>query len=179
MNPKKRKKLTTVLRKEGNKENFNETELSYSLKRKPKIPPFPATVLSLAILKDSLDLLDLTVIGIIATTIFSILFTIFLFIWTLKRGVGLVTKRIFKIVAKFIALLLLDFIPFIKILPFTVVYVVLVYNSHTKVVKALVKTILFIEGELKREDLTLEEFFELEDKKTFSVNLIKDRISNK
>lgn len=150
------KTLEKELRNQHNRFNFLKSEIITHLKKPQIIPKLPIGWIGFALLKDVLDLLDLTIIGIIATTVFAIVFNIALFIW-MTRKVGFVKKRIYKMAARFIAIALAELIPILKFIPFTIVLVLLIHYEHTKVVKGIIQTTNIIQRELGKRNLDIQD----------------------
>ncbi len=124
------------------KEELSNAELDEltNLNAKPaSLPDFPYIIVSLAILKDIFDFGDVIVIGIIFTTALSFVIGVVLFFWTMgKTSGGWWKKRLIKkLWTKYIFALAIEFIPFLKIIPTTTIFVLLARYDETKVVKLI------------------------------------------
>jgi hypothetical protein len=120
-----------------NRDLFNDGDELLVAKKPPITPSFPVIIVGLAILKDFLDVLDLSIIGIIFTTITSILVSLILAFWTFGRASGgWWKKRLIKwLIKRFIIMLGLELIPFFKIIPATTIFILMAHYREKKMVK--------------------------------------------
>ncbi|HEY4483864.1 MAG TPA: hypothetical protein VI752_01640 [Candidatus Paceibacterota bacterium] len=96
---------------------------------------FPGMIFSLAVLKDIVDSVSLTGIGLVLTTITSISIAVILFCWILLNGGGAWKKRAMKnIWARFVAYAVLETIPYINLIPFNTILVWTIHNKEKKLV---------------------------------------------
>lgn len=91
-------------------------------------PDVPIPMLLLAGTKDFLDVLDLSLVLIIITTLLTLMITPILFLWVMGRLRGSWWK---KIVIRMLALQVLEFLPIMKIVPGTTI-IVWMAHSHEK-----------------------------------------------
>jgi len=124
----------------------------------PENPPFPGFILLLALLKDGVDAGDITIIGVVFTTIFSFITTIILFFWTFNKiKHGYFKKKFLKRTLWLLAgTVLVEWIPLLKIIPTESIYVLLVHFRQKKIVR------LF--------DLALEEIYKLEKMRKLNIS---------
>jgi len=103
----------------------------------PQEPEFPWLMLGAAIFKDVLDGLDITGVGVVITTMTSFILALVIFSWIFgkikwyQRGLLRWALRRFAIVV------VIEFIPFIKIIPLWTFYVIFAYHRESKVVKLI------------------------------------------
>ena len=126
-----------ILKKDG---YFQDSDVENVLStNKVELPPFPLFMFIIAILKDLIDIADVTVVGVIITTIVSAIFSVILFFWLFgkvkgqwwkKRVVGWLWKR-------YIAVLIIEFIPFLKIAPTMTLFIIMAHRRETKVVRVI------------------------------------------
>lgn len=103
----------------------------------PQIPSFPVLMFGMALVKDLLDVLDFTGVGVIATFFFTIVFAFVLALWSLGKISGGWWKKalIRKLLVRFAITFTVEMIPFVKIVPTNVVFVLLAHFHETKVAK--------------------------------------------
>jgi hypothetical protein len=122
--------------------DINDTELNEirDLKiTKQEHPSFPYLITAIAVIKDILDFGDLTLIGVVITTVLSFCISIILFFWILGKmgGEWWKKKLIQKILIRYGIVVALEFIPFFKMIPATTIFVLMVHFDETKIVKLL------------------------------------------
>ena len=114
----------------------------------PQHPDFPYIIFSIAVLKDIIDPIDISGIGVILTTATSFLVTLIIFIWFMgkmnlsgaKRSIiNRLWKRMIqsKLWLRFIGLIGLEYVPFLKILPGTTILILMIHFSEKKIVKLI------------------------------------------
>mgnify|MGYP003385912346 CR=1 FL=1 len=126
-----------ILQKEG---HFQDGDIENLLStKKVELPPFPLFMFIIAILKDLIDIADLTLVGIIITTIVSVIFSVILFFWLFGKVSGKWWKK--KVVGwlwkRYIAAIIIEFIPFLKLAPTMTIFIIMAHRRETKVVKAI------------------------------------------
>lgn len=125
-------------------ETFGDDEVRQMLGEDsaPKIPNFPILIFGGAAIKDAVDFLDLTIVGAIAVFFFSVMFAIVLAFWSYGKISGGWWKKalIKKIFIRYGICMTIEMIPFIQIVPTTMVFVLLAHFHETKIAK------LFNEG---------------------------------
>jgi len=119
-------------------ENFEEGDEKLLVAEPAKKPDFPQIIFMAAVMKDLLDIpLELSIIGIILTTMLSFVLSIVLFIWILgKLRGGWWKKKIIRwLWIRYVAVIILEFIPFFKIVPATTLFIWMAYKKEKKIVK--------------------------------------------
>lgn len=126
-----------ILQKEG---YFQDGDVENLLStKKVELPPFPLFMFIIAILKDLIDIADITLVGIIVTTIVSAIFSVILFFWLFGKVSGKWWKK--KVVGwlwkRYVAAIIIEFIPFLKLAPTMTIFIIMAHRRETKVVKAI------------------------------------------
>lgn len=103
----------------------------------PQIPSFPNLMFGMALVKDLLDVLDFTIVGAVFTFFFSIVFAFALALWSLGKISGGWWKKVLirKLLVRYAITITLEMIPFIKIVPANMVFVLLAHYHETKIAK--------------------------------------------
>ncbi len=104
----------------------------------PDAVHFPFIILSLAVLKDLLDILTtLSIVGIPFSIALSVVITLILFFWTLGKMSGGWWKK--KLVRWMLTWLIIAFLgeatPFLQVLPIATIFVLMAHYREKKVVK--------------------------------------------
>jgi len=122
----------------------NKTDLNANTRlkksRPQKKPQFPLLIFLVALFKDIIDVPgEISIVGMIITAITSFLLAAILFCWSLLKAQtsGLnknlsndnFTKYIWQ---KYVLLTLVELIPFVKIIPGAITFVLMVYNKEMK-----------------------------------------------
>ncbi len=131
-------KVRNIFKDKG--ENFEDGDEKLLASNPPQKPSFPYIIMMLAISKDLIDIPgDLSGIGIIATTAFSFVISLVLFMWVLgKLGGGWWKKKIIRWLWKrYVYTIILEFIPGFQIIPATTIFVFMAYHHEKKIVKLL------------------------------------------
>ncbi len=120
------------------KEEFEDGDEKMLIAEPPEKPEFPWIIFLAAVIKDILDVpLELTLVGIILTTVLSFILSIVLFFWILGKASGGWWKK--KIISwlwsRYVAVIILEFIPFFKIIPTTTIFIYMAHKRETKLVK--------------------------------------------
>lgn len=120
-------------------EEFTEGDEELIIKNPPKNPRFPYIIVALAILKDLLDVGDLSIVGIVLTTAVSFLIAIVLFFWTLGKlsGGWWKKKMISWLWKRYILAIAIEFTPFGKIIPATTIFILMAHYREKRIVKVL------------------------------------------
>ncbi|TSC66950.1 MAG: hypothetical protein G01um101472_580 [Parcubacteria group bacterium Gr01-1014_72] len=101
----------------------------------PQKPDFPLLLFLAALFKDVLDGLDLTGVGVVITTILSLIIGAVIFLWLLGK-VGFIQKRILRWAwGRYIGVMLIESIPFLKLIPTTALFVWFAHHKEDKLVK--------------------------------------------
>ncbi len=119
-------------------ENFEEGDEKLLVANPPQEPDFPYMIVMMAAMKDLLDIpLELTLIGIIFTTMLSLVLACILFIWCLgKTSGGWWKQKIIRwIWIRCVATILLEFIPFFKMVPATTIFILMAHFHEKKIVR--------------------------------------------
>lgn len=126
-------KIREVFEREGEDFDGDETdEGEVSVGNKPKDPDFPVIIFLLAIAKDILDALDLTLIAIIFTFPIKIFIIIIIFVW----GFGKMKFGGFKkMILRTILIAILEMIPVLSIIPTETIFVLMIHFREKKLVK--------------------------------------------
>jgi hypothetical protein len=100
----------------------------------PGEPIFPMLMFISAFIKDVVDTADITGVGIILTTAFSLVFNTILFVWVIGRGgTGGASKVVVKRVLRRLPFtVVVEFIPGLKIIPATTLFVLWVHSKEMK-----------------------------------------------
>jgi hypothetical protein len=102
-------------------------------------PQFPFLIVFAAIAKDILDFLEFTIIGMVLTFPLSFILALTLFVWCLGKISGGWWKK--KLISwlwkRYILTILIEFIPFCKIIPATTIFVLMAHYRETKIVKTM------------------------------------------
>jgi len=118
--------------------DFGTEEAKQIIDGKPSpLPTFPYLMFSLGLAKDVLDFLDFTIVGTIFVFFFSIIFFFIFFIYSLgKISGGWWKKGLIKWLWKRAAVVaVIEFFPFIQIVPATAVLILLAHYHETKIAK--------------------------------------------
>lgn len=129
-------RIRSIFEKHG--EKFAAGDEKKLIASKPSKPKFPAFMLALAAIKDILDIPgDLSVVGIILTTLTSFLIAVTLFIWTWNKisGGWWKTRLIRWLWIRYVATILIEFIPGIKLVPTNTIFIFMAYKKEAKIVK--------------------------------------------
>jgi len=119
-------------------ETFEDGDEKLLVAEPAEEPDFPQIIFMAAVMKDLLDIpLELSIIGIILTTMLSFVLSIVLFIWVLgKLSGGWWKKRIIRwLWIRYVAVIILEFFPFFKIVPATTIFIYMAYKREKKIVK--------------------------------------------
>ena len=128
---------------EESKETFTDEDAKMVMSAPPKLSDFPTFIFFVSLVKDILDIpLELSVIGIIVTTLLSAIIYVILFFWSLgKLSGGWWKKRLIKkLWRRFIICGVIEFllpVPWIKMIPANVIFTLMTHYSETKLVKML------------------------------------------
>ncbi len=116
-----------------------DVELGDLLKGAPTVSTFPILIFGGAFIKDLLDALDFTIVGMIFVFFFTIIFSFILSLWCLgKISGGFWKKAMIKWLLKRVGIfLVLEFVPFLQIVPATTVFVLMVHYRETKIAKIM------------------------------------------
>lgn len=126
-------------------EEIGEEYLEEWTTERPGLPQFPIIIFTLALIQDSLDFLDLTVIGTVIAFAFSVLVSLIIIIWKFGKSKWWQNKFALQ---WFFTFLLADIIPFVGMFPWQSILIVMIYYREKKVVRALWKIIDLFEHEL-------------------------------
>jgi len=119
--------------------DFDSKDLDEVGETKREEPTFPAIIFSLALAKDIFDTLDLTIVGIVLTTLFTIFFTMVMVFWMFGKMKGAWWKKILItwFWKRFLFVFIIEMLPWFKIIPTNVIIVLMVHFREKKMVKAL------------------------------------------
>jgi len=129
-------KVRKIFSDEG--ENFDDGDEKMLVGESAIKPDFPYIIVTAAIIKDLLDIpLDVSVVGIILTTILSFILFLVLFMWVLgKLGGGWWKKKIIRwLWIRYIAAIILEFVPFFQIVPATTIFILMAHYKEKKIVR--------------------------------------------
>ncbi|HEU4677397.1 MAG TPA: hypothetical protein VFS75_01610 [Candidatus Paceibacterota bacterium] len=118
---------------------YDEGDERLLLDTPPDTPSFPGVILVVAAVKDILDGLDVTGIGVVVATALSFLMSLVLFLWTLSRQQGgwWKQKGSRSTWSRYAGATIVEFIPFLQMLPAESLYVVMTYVSESKLGRSL------------------------------------------
>jgi len=125
---------------EEENEEFDGDDLALMVEDQAEKPDFPYMVFIFAIIKDCLDVMaNLTIIGILFVWPLSIIFALGLFMWVFGRmGGGWWKKRIIRWVwNRYMLTIVIEFIPFLQMIPANTIFILMVHNKETKIVKLM------------------------------------------
>jgi hypothetical protein len=122
---------------EDKKETLEESDIDRAMGEAPKKPNFPNLLFTAAVLKDVLDCLDLTFVGILLTTLLGLFLGVAVFIWCLgKISGGWWRKAMIRLLIwGFIILFFAEIIPYVKIIPVNSIFILMVYFREKKIVR--------------------------------------------
>lgn len=122
-----------LFEKEG--ESFEEEHVAKLEEGLPDKPIFPINILLVAALKDAIDIFDLTIIGIIPTTILTVVIWLILFWWMWSK-INWWQKGLTRWALRRLVIFMLgEVTPFLKIIPFSSIFVVMAHNREKKIVQ--------------------------------------------
>ena len=129
------KEIGDIFRDNG--ESFEKESLKGLDKNIPEKPGFPFIIFSIAILKDAIDVLDITIGGVILTTVLSVLCVVIMFIWCWgKIGGGIWKKALIRwILWGIVFVFFVEMVPFIKIMPANSIFILMAYFKEKKIVR--------------------------------------------
>lgn len=125
---------------------FNEEGIEFAaddvetlLEGEQPLPQFPMLMVSMAAVKDIFDSLDFTGVGIILTTILSVIFGVTIALWMLGKMKGGWWKKalIRWFWNRYMLAFIIEFIPGLKIVPATTILVLMAHYRELKLVKLL------------------------------------------
>jgi len=130
-------------------EDLEDDEIDELRENPPELPQFPTIIFSLAIVKDTLDVIvTVTIIGAAATFVYGAFYNIIIFAWLLNKASKpslaqrLVIKKIrTKIALRFAGTSLVETMPFLGVLPLATFFVLLTHYGETKVVKLFLRAV--------------------------------------
>lgn len=102
-----------------------------------KVPKFPFFILSIALLKDIIDMLDFTIVGIIIVEIAMLPLSVILFLWLFNKIHGGWWKKglIKWLWNRYILTMIVEFIPGFQLVPATTIFVLMAHHKESKAVK--------------------------------------------
>lgn len=121
------------------KEDFDEEDALDVLNNPPDPVHFPIFIFTLSVTKDALDMLDLTLIGIVVTTLFTIFTSITIFFWMFGKVKGKWwKKKILRfLIRRSIIMIFGEMLPFIKMIPTTTIFVLMAHYKEKKIVRLM------------------------------------------
>jgi hypothetical protein len=133
-------------------ETFDIEDVKEMRAQPPKNPHFPWIILKVAIVADVCDALDLdpTTIGALISTIVSLLAATVLFIWLLNKGGGRWKGKLLRsALRRFGAVILIEIVPVVGLVPAWTIFVILVFYKEKKIVKLFWEALDLIKGDLE------------------------------
>ncbi len=115
-------------------------EATQIIEAKPSsVPTFPFMMFSLGLLKDALDFLDLTLVGTLFAFLFSVIFGFIFFFWSMGKISGGWWKKglISWLWKRIVIVALIEFIPFVQMVPATALLILLAHYHETKLAKLI------------------------------------------
>lgn len=143
-------KVVGHLDKKG--ENFDVEDIKEMRAEPPEKPHFPWIILAVGMTADVCDALDLdpSTIGALISTIVSLLAATVLFIWLLDKGGGRWKGKLLRTtLRRFGAVILIEIIPVVGLVPAWTLFVVLVFYRERKVVKLFWEALDLVKGDLE------------------------------
>ncbi len=119
---------------------FSEDEVKTILNGEPaQTPHFPVFMFTLGLVKDILDYIDFTIVGIIIVFFFSLFFFIVFFFWSMgKISGGWWKKSLISWLWKRVVIVgLIELFPFVQMVPATAILVLLAHHHETKLAKLI------------------------------------------
>lgn len=120
-------------------EKFEDEDVEKLTKEDPKpAPHFPMMIVSAAIIKDILDVpADLSLIGVVVAFLLSIAMSMILTIWTFNKISGGWWKKalIRWLWMLFFGTMVIEFIPFVQMIPANTIFVLMAHYKEKKIVK--------------------------------------------
>lgn len=117
-------------------ENVEYVNTRKNLSSEPT-PPFPTLIFMAAVFKDFLDIPgEFGIITIILTTFLSIILSVVFFVWAMgKISGGFWKKRLIRwLWIRYVAMFVIEIIPFFKIVPTFTIFILMVYYKEKKIV---------------------------------------------
>lgn len=103
----------------------------------PEEPAFPWLMFGAAIFKDLLDSLDLTGVGVVITTLTSFVLALVIFLWLFGKIKWYQKGLLRWVIRRYGIVVILEFIPFVKIIPIWTFYVFFAHHREKKLVKLI------------------------------------------
>lgn len=121
----------------ANEGDFEDEEKKELLINPPKRPGFPFLIVGVAALKDLLDTLDVTGIGVFFTTVLSLILALIMGLWSFgKMSGGWWKKRLIRwLLIRYLLVVIIEFIPGIKIIPTNTIFIIMAHNKEKKIVQ--------------------------------------------
>ncbi|TSC56856.1 MAG: hypothetical protein Greene071421_365 [Parcubacteria group bacterium Greene0714_21] len=132
----------------GPGEDLTEEEFQQIVTKSPNRPKFPLLILCMALLKDFGDLVTLGFLGMITNFFFGIL----IWVWLMGK-LGFMRKWLYK---RFIFVLMLEFFPFINMIPINTFFVVRAHMKECKKVDAILNALEGFAKQARRGKLSLQ-----------------------
>lgn len=121
------------------KEDFDEEDALDVLNNPPDPVHFPIFIFALSVTKDIIDMFDLTLIGIVVTTLFSVFATITIFFWMFGKVKGKWWKKkiLRYLIRRSIIMICVEIMPFVKMIPTTTIFVFMAHYKEKKIVRLM------------------------------------------
>lgn len=120
-------------------ENFDAEDANDVLRDPPEPVHFPFLIAGISAFKDVTDALDITIAGIIVTTLLSVFVSLTLFFWFWGKMKGRWWKKAMMkfIVRRFFLMLGIELLPFLKFIPMTTIFVLMAHYKEKKIVRLM------------------------------------------
>lgn len=118
-------------------EAVGDPELKELRANLPEEPEFPWLMFGAAIFKDLLDSLDLTGVGVVITTFISFVLALVIFFWLFGKIKWYQKGLLRWMIRRYGIVIVLEFIPFVKIIPIWTFYVFFAHHREKKVVRLI------------------------------------------
>ena len=129
-------------------DDYSEDEIidEYSVEGDiPEDPSFPIFILMAAILKDFIDILDFTFLGIIVSSVATFILTLIIFLWMLGK-LNFYQKALLRWFWKrFIVIMFIEYIPFLSIVPGMTFLVLIAHYREKKIVREFLMILEILE----------------------------------
>ncbi len=117
--------------------HFDKKALKHIEEDPPHTTKFPYIIVALSVFKDVVDVADVTIVGVIFTTLLTGLATCIIFLWCLGKIKGGFWKKplLRWLIMWGLATFFVEIVPYIKIAPANTIFVLMAHYRHKKIVQ--------------------------------------------